>query len=77
LTISAIIERRLCAGSIISELLIHRLSETPRRGEWETCGGPVAGDIEAAFDTAVGLRGELYAKGLTFEIEPLSQADGA
>jgi hypothetical protein len=65
------------AGSIISALVIRRLPYTPDPSVWETCGGPVAGDIEIAFDTAVGLYGMIYAKDLRFELHPLAEAPTA
>jgi hypothetical protein len=62
------------ARSIIGEITIRRLPSTPERSEWETCVGPVAGDIEIAFDTAVGLYGSIYARELAFEFEVLPVA---
>jgi hypothetical protein len=65
------------AGSIISELMIRRLPLTPDRSEWQSCGGPEAGDIEIAFDTAIGLYGAIYAKELEFELRPLPELGSA
>ena len=65
------------ANSILGELLILRLPSTPERSAWETCHGPVSGDIEIAFDTAVGLYGTIYAKDLAFEIMPLGETPAA
>ena len=59
------------AGSIISELLIRRLQENPSRADWQSCAGPVTGDIEVTFGTAVGLCGSIFAKELEFELQPL------
>ena len=64
------------AGSIISVLLIRRMPETPDQSDWQTCGGPVQGDIEVAFDTAIGLYGSIFAKELEFALQPLTN-DGA
>ena len=61
------------AGSIISELVIRRLETDGTASDWETCAGPLSGDIEIAFDTAVGLYGSIYAKELAFELLPLSE----
>jgi hypothetical protein len=61
------------AGSIIGELVIRRLETEPARSDWETCVGPGRGDIEIAFDTAVGLYGTIYAKELTFELLPVRE----
>lgn len=61
------------AGSIISELIIRRLDTEQPRSDWETCGGPTVGEIEVAFDTAVGLYGTIYTKELSFELRPLPQ----
>ena len=58
------------AGSIISELMIRRLPATPDRSNWRFCTGPTEGDIEVAFETAVGLYGVIYAKELAFELSP-------
>lgn len=58
------------ASSVILQLSIRRLSATPNQSEWQTCRGPVAGDIEIAFDTSIGLYGSIYAKELVFEIRP-------
>ena len=58
------------ASSIISGLYIRRLSADAAATDWPSCGGPRAGDIEVTFDTAVGLYGSLYAKELTFALEP-------
>lgn len=58
------------AGSIITDLVIRRLDTEPARSDWATCAGPTRGDIEIAFDTAVGLYGTIYAKELTFELLP-------
>jgi hypothetical protein len=58
------------ANSIIGALVVRRLPATPEQSAWETCLGPVAGDIEIAFDTAFGLFGSIYAKELTFELRP-------
>jgi len=67
------------AGSIISQLSIRRLGTPVARSDWETCVGPVPGDIEVAFDTAVGLYGSIYAKELAFELRPIPEplSDGA
>lgn len=62
---------------IISELMIRRLACNPGPSAWVSCGGPVAGDIEIAFDTAVGLYGVIYAQDLTFELQPLAAAPNA
>jgi hypothetical protein len=61
------------AGSIIAELMIRRLPVAPDPSAWETCAGPVVGDVEIAFDTAMGLYGTIYAKDLTFELNPLAE----
>jgi hypothetical protein len=60
------------AGSIISEVTIRRLLETPVPTEWHTCHGPIKGDIEIAFATSIGLYGFIYAKELEFELQPLT-----
>ena len=60
------------AGSVISELMIRRLPETPNRSDWQTCGSPVQGDIEIAFDTAIGLYGSIFGKQLEFVLQPLT-----
>jgi hypothetical protein len=65
------------ADSIISELMIRRLPRKPDRSEWQSCGGPEAGDIEIAFDTAIGLYGAIYAKELEFELRPLPELESA
>lgn len=59
------------AGSIISELLIRRLQTNASGADWQSCAGPVAGNIEVMFDTAVGLYGSIFAKELAFELQPL------
>ncbi len=59
------------AGSIISELIIRRLETDGAASDWQTCAGPVSGDIEIAFDTAVGLYGSIFTKELAFELQPL------
>ncbi len=59
------------AGSIISELMIRRVPVTPDRSHWQSCTGPTEGDIEVAFETAVGLYGVIYAKELAFELSPV------
>ena len=58
------------AGSIISELLIRRLQTDPPRADWQSCAGPVTGNIEITFGTAVGLYGSIFAKELAFELQP-------
>lgn len=60
------------AGSIISELVVRRLQKDAAKSEWSSCAGPVAGDIEIAFGTSIGLCGSIFAKELAFEIQPLS-----
>ena len=59
------------AGSIISELVIRRMRVSASPADWQTCAGPQAGDIEIAFESAVGLFGRIYAKDLTFELHPV------
>jgi hypothetical protein len=59
------------AASIIGWLGVRRLEAPFDRADWETCVGPVPGDIEVSFDTAVGLYGSIYAKELTFELVPV------
>jgi hypothetical protein len=61
------------AGSIISELLIRRLQTGASRADWQSCAGPVAGNIEVMFDTSIGLCGSIFAKELAFELQPLAQ----
>ena len=61
------------AGSIISQLSIRRVTTAAARSDWDTCIGPAPGDIEVAFDTAVGLYGSIYAKQLAFELCPLAE----
>jgi hypothetical protein len=58
------------AGSIISELLIRRLQTDASRADWQSCAGPVAGNIEVMFDTSIGLYGSIFAKELAFELQP-------
>lgn len=58
------------AGSIISELVIRRMHFEESPAAWRTCAGPQVGDIEIAFESAVGLFGTIYAKHLTFELHP-------
>ena len=65
------------AGSIISELLIRRVEADPPPSDWQSCAGPVRGDMEIAFDTAMGLYGTMYTKGLAFELHPLSEVASA
>lgn len=60
------------AGSIIGELAIRRVEAASTASDWPTCGGPEKGDIQVAFDTAVGLEGAVYAKGLAFSLEPVA-----
>ena len=64
------------AGSIISELTVRRIEADPARDTWTSCAGPMAGDIEVAFDTAVGLFGSLFAKALTLELDPVPAESG-
>jgi hypothetical protein len=64
------------AGSIISELIVRRVEADPARDTWTSCAGPMAGDIEVAFDTAVGLFGSLFAKALTLELDPVPAESG-
>ncbi len=46
----------------------------PNQSEWQTCAGPVQGNIEVAFDTAIGLHGSLYAEELEFALQPLTDS---
>jgi hypothetical protein len=40
---------------------------------WRTfTPGPIKGDIEIAFGISIGLYGFIYAKGLEFELQPLT-----
>ncbi len=65
------------AGSIISELIIRRMTVAVSPAAWQTCAGPQVGDIEIAFESAVGLFGTIYAKDLTFELHPTeTEANG-
>lgn len=59
------------AESIISRLVIRRLSVDPAASDWTSCVGPTKGDIEIAFDTSVGLYGTLYSQDLEFEIRSI------
>ena len=58
------------AVSIVSELLIRRLQTDPLNDDWQSCAGPVTGNIEVTFGTAVGLYGSIFAKELAFELQP-------
>jgi hypothetical protein len=58
------------AQSGISELVIRRLQTDGARSDWETCAGPVAGNIEIALGTSVGLYGSIFTQELEFELQP-------
>jgi len=62
------------AQSCISALVVRRLKTNGVRSVWETCGGPVAGNIEVAFGTSIGLYGSLFAQRLEFELQPLPES---
>jgi len=61
------------AGSIISELLIRRLQTEAPRADWQSCAGPVVGNLEVMFDTSVGLYGSIFTTELAFELQPLTK----
>jgi len=62
------------AQSCISELVVRRLQTNAARSDWESCGGPVAGNIEVAFGTSIGLYGSIFAQALEFELQPLPKS---
>jgi hypothetical protein len=57
------------AESVISELIIRRILTDAASEDWESCGGPVAGNIEIAIGTSVGLYGSIFARELEFEVQ--------
>ena len=57
------------AASILSELGIRRVGVAP--AGFETCGGPTAGDIEVSFETSYGLEGSIFARELSFSVDPV------
>jgi len=65
------------ADSIILDLVIRRLQTDGVRSDWETCAGPIAGNIEVVFDTAIGLYGSIFTKELEFELQPLTDGVGS
>lgn len=61
------------AQSCISELLIRRLQTDGARSGWESCSGPVTGNIEVAFGATIGLFGSIFTQELEFELQPLPE----
>lgn len=57
------------AASILSELGIRRVRAAP--AGFSTCGGPASGDIEVSFDASYGLEGSIYAREVSFSVDPV------
>jgi hypothetical protein len=57
------------ATSILIELGIRRVAVAPTG--FSTCGGPNVGDIEVGFETSYGLEGSIYAREVSFSVDPV------
>ena len=71
LHLSNVTGAHLCgnATSILAELGIRRVGVAP--AGFSTCGGPTTEDIEVSFDTSYGLEGSIYAREVSFSVEPV------
>jgi hypothetical protein len=56
------------AASILSELGINRVGAAP--AGFSTCAGPNAGDIQVSFESSYGLEGSIYAREVSFSVDP-------